>query len=276
MRICYVDESGDTGTLPVGASNVQPALVVIGLLIEQRRVEQFTREFMQLKRKFYPGLSKPHALALDWLLIEVKGSELRRDAVSVRRKESRHAIGFIDHFLKLLQDCHVQIVGRVWIKALGALIRHVSIYTSSIQAICADFQHYLNASADSGIVLADSRSPAQNVGVSHSIFTQKYQMSRDAYPRLLEMPVFGHSDNHALLQAADLVSSALVYPMAMTAYCVGTIANLHARPEYAVIQARYGSTLRAMQFCYPLADRAAGGIVVADGLSQRSGSLLFG
>jgi hypothetical protein len=32
------------------------------------------------------------------------------------------------------------------------------------------------------------------------------------------MPTFGHSENHAGLQLADLVCSALLFPMAMDAY----------------------------------------------------------
>ncbi len=276
MRICYVDESGDTGTLPAGASNVQPALVVVGLFIDQGAVGPFTRDFMLLKRRYYPGLRPSNAAALDWMLAEVKGSELRRDAVSARRREARHAIGFLDKFVQLLQSHQVQIVGRIWVKKPTAPVRHVAIYTSSIQAICSDFQHYLAVADDSGALIADSRSPAQNVGVSHSIFTRKFQASGDAYPRLLEMPVFGHSENHALLQAADLVSSALVYPMAMTAYCVGTISNLHARAEYVTIQERYGAAIKAMQFRYSDRDRTVGGLAVSDGLAQRGGAALFG
>ena len=36
----------------------------------------------------------------------------------------------------------------------------------------------------------------------------------DAYDRLMEMPMFGHSDNHAGIQAADMICSAFLFPMA--------------------------------------------------------------
>jgi hypothetical protein len=39
----------------------------------------------------------------------------------------------------------------------------------------------------------------------------------------MEVPSFGHSDNHAGLQLADLICSAFLWPMAMHAYCEGHI-----------------------------------------------------
>ena len=35
------------------------------------------------------------------------------------------------------------------------------------------------------------------------------------------MPVFAHNQNHAGIQIADLVCSALLFPMATTRYCLG-------------------------------------------------------
>jgi hypothetical protein len=65
---------------------------------------------------------------------------------------------------------------------------------------------------DRGVVIADSRVPGQNVNVAHSVFTQKYRATGDPYPRILEVPVFGHSNNHVGLQLADVVGSALLAP----------------------------------------------------------------
>jgi hypothetical protein len=63
--------------------------------------------------------------------------------------------------------------------------------------------------------------------VSHSIFTQKFKAEGDQYPRVLEMPTFGHSNNHVGIQIADLLASALLYPMATCAYCRGHVSNVH-------------------------------------------------
>jgi hypothetical protein len=40
------------------------------------------------------------------------------------------------------------------------------------------------------------------------------------------MPLFGHSDNHAGIQAADLLCSAFLFPMATYMYCLGHIKTI--------------------------------------------------
>lgn len=104
-------------------------------------------------------------------------------AVSKGRRERRHAIGFLDRLFGLLEHADAEVAGRVWIKGIGKPVDQWAIYTSSIQAICTDFQHYLQGANDHGVVTADSRSPAQNVRVSHSIFTRKYAVAGDPYDR---------------------------------------------------------------------------------------------
>ena len=54
--------------------------------------------------------------------------------------------------------------------------------------------------------------------VSHSIFTQKFSPAARNYQRLVELPTFGHSENHAGLQICDIVCSALLFPIACFAY----------------------------------------------------------
>lgn len=277
VRICYIDESGDAAVVPAARSSIQPVLTIVGLVGQESMVRPFTREFIQLKRRFFPGLRPSTSQPLDWILAEVKGSEIRRSAVSHRRRESRQALGFLDRLMEMLDEHEVRVVGRVWVKAIAKPIDQWAIYTFSMQAICVAFQHHLDAEDDHGVVVADSRSPAQNIRVAHSIFTQRFAAAGDPYPRILEMPTFGHSDNHALLQAADLVASALVFPMASRAYCHGILDNLHVRPEYDVLLQRYGATLRRLQHRYQdIEGRWVGGLTVDDRLAQRGGALLFG
>jgi len=45
--------------------------------------------------------------------------------------------------------------------------------------------------------------------------------SGDLYDRLIELPTFAHSDNHAGLQVADAMCSALLTPIAVNTYCAG-------------------------------------------------------
>ena len=61
-------------------------------------------------------------------------------------------------------------------------------------------------------------------------------LAGDQYPHVLEMPTYGHSENHVGLQLADVICSALLFPMAVSAYCVGTVTNLHVLPEYGELR----------------------------------------
>ncbi len=124
--------------------------------------------------------------------------------------------------------------------------------------------------------IADSRDHLKNVSVAHSVFTQKFRASSTVYSRILELPTFGHSENHAGIQVCDIVCSALLYPIAAEVYCTGYIANLHVQPAAAALRQRFGPILKAMQYRYqdPMG-RWTGGIVVADPIAGRNAGLMF-
>jgi hypothetical protein len=60
--------------------------------------------------------------------------------------------------------------------------------------------------------VADFREPTLNALMTRPICQAKYR-SVEKLPRLCGVPTFGHSENHAGLQAADLIASALLYPV---------------------------------------------------------------
>ena len=98
------------------------------------------------------------------------------------------------------------------------------------------------------------------------------------YPRILEVPLFGHSDNHAALQIADLVCPALLFPKAaQTTYCTGHYAaNPHVQAGDAHVGARYRAALKGMTYHYRSLDRRyRGGVTVADRIGMRPSSDLF-
>jgi hypothetical protein len=197
-------------------------LIVAGVVIDERLLESLTREFITLKARFYPRLVSHSRHRLGRILPEIKGADIRRALrTGARRHNRRQAIGFLNAFMDLLEYHDAKIFGRAWIKEVGGNCDDRATYTFSVQAVCEDFQNLLESTGDTGIVIADSRSPTPNAAVAHSVFTQKFKTAGDRYPRLLEMPTFGHSQNHAGLQAADLLCSALLFPMATHRYCTG-------------------------------------------------------
>ena len=125
--------------------------------------------------------------------------------------------------------------------------------------------------------IADSRNKSKNLRVSHSIFTQKFSAA-PSYERQVELPTFGHSDNHAGLQLCDVVCSGLLYPIACYAYCTGHVNNVHVQSGASRLRRRYGQQLKELQHRYydVGARRYDGGLVVSDHANQRSGALMFG
>jgi hypothetical protein len=279
MQICYVDESGDIGALPAvppATGNDQPVFVLGGLLVDAARLESLTNEFLGLKFRFFPGLAYPSPNHLDRIIPEVKGADLRRNALRGSVRERRHAIGFMDKTLRLLEHHGAKLVARVWVKAPGVPFDARAVYTSSIQAIYSYFDRYLSAIDDLGFCIADSRNKPTNVNVSHSIFTQKFQTTTSFYSRVLELPTFGHSDNHACLQLCDLVCSALLFPMACEAYCSGHVANVHVQPAASQLKLLFGARLKSLQYRFQESGgRFKGGVVVSDPLAGRNATLMF-
>jgi hypothetical protein len=273
MRICYVDESGCTGVLPNAHSPIQPAFIVAGVAFDQAQLSSVTFDFLNIK---HPRVARTPPLFLDWVLAEIKGSNLRRALRSGGRNRRRHALVFLDHFLRFLASHDAKIMGRVLVKGIGTPIHGRAVYTSAIQTIFSTFHDYLDGIRDQGLIVIDSRRKDQNVNVAHSLFTQKFQAGGDPHFRVLEMPTFGHSENHVGIQIADILCSAFLFPMAVHAYCSGHVHNVHVHPAYEALRRQFGLRLRALQHRYRGAERRwRGGIVVCDSLTKRSGASLF-
>lgn len=275
-HLCYIDEAGCTTTLPASETDIQPVLVITGLVIDAAKVRELTLRNLELKRRYFPKRFGKGNHQLDDVLAEIKGSDLR----STIRKHGAHAeatLKFIDGTLDLLHAIEARLFATMWIKGIGKPIDSRAIYTSSIQATCRNFAAFLDRHNDTGFMIADSRTPALNTQVSHSIFTQKYRAKGDPWGRLLDLPTFGHSNNHVPLQITDLLCSTLLFPMATATYCAGHIKGKHVRGRDNFIKRRYASRIKALQYRYKDMDsgQPSGGIFVNDGLQGRKSGLLF-
>jgi hypothetical protein len=275
LKVLYIDEAGCLGALPSSTSNIQPVFVFIAVAFDVSHIGDLTRDFLALKRRFFPDMhtSQHH---LDDILAEIKGADIRRNAACGSRRSKRAALGFLDNLFTLIEQYGAELFGRLWIKGIGKPFNGRSVYTFSMQDTCSTFQRLLAQTKEQGFIIADSRNKPANTNVSHSVFTRKFQANGDTFPNLVEMPAFGHSDNHAGIQIADLLCSAVVFPMAVQTYCRGHITSVHTR-DYASLKARYGERLRVLQFRYQdMTDhRSRGGITVSDAVASRGGGELF-
>jgi hypothetical protein len=267
--ICYIDEAGCSAPLPRKKTDIQPLLVVAGLIVRQDALADITREFLELKRRYFPGSFKSIHL-LDDVRQEIKGSDLR----SAIRKKAHHArteLRFIDEALALLERFECRILADIWVKGVAMPFKARETYTRSVQHACRTFQAFLESKRSSGFIVADFRTTQLNDQVAHSVFTQKYRAKGDPFARILELPTFGVSNNHVGLQMTDVLCSALLFPMASSVYCFGHVSGVHVNARDLVVRRRYCKRLKRLQF-------KAGGywsVWVSDKHRKRSSAELF-
>jgi len=278
MKLCYIDEAGDLGSIPAIPSQShkrQPVLVIGALFLDADHLPQFTHSYLNLKARFFPEVRSTLHRHLEMILPEIKGADIRKNILRGSSRERRHAIGLLDHIVRLLEVFNVRIAARIYVKRVGVPFNGKNVYNSAIQNIFRYFHHYLATENDTGICIADSRSYSQNLDLSHSVFTQKFKNNSEL-PKIVESLTFGDSKNHAGLQICDILCSTLLFPIATYAYCWNRFSNLHAHPKAAGIRSRYGSRLEAMQYRFQNSEkRTFGGLVVSDYIGQQSGARMF-
>jgi hypothetical protein len=271
-----VDESGCTGTILTKTSQVQPIFLVSGILVKESLMAELTMDYLYLKESYYPNKKKGLMEFLNWIQVEIKGCDVRSQLRHRNRDERRHGIGFLDRIFDLFEKYEIQIIGKLYVKNIGVNNDSVSMYTASVQSLCNSFQNFLISKEEQGVMILDARQKGQNQQVSHSIFTKKFKMSGDSYRNMSEMPVFGHSNNHAGIQLADFLCSAVLFPLASHVYCTGFIKNVHVNPKYGILKTKYGERLKKLQYRYQdEQDKWRGGITVCDNLKKRRGNILF-
>lgn len=278
MLMCYVDESGDTGPLVPTERNSQPIFLISAVIVRQSSLKQLTRAIIDLKKRFFPSYGNGVDHWHDWLKVEVKGANLRRALREGTHDARRHVIGFLDKILQLMEQCHVQVVSRIYLKEPDAEFNGSAVYPAAVQRLEMAFENRLRRDNEQGIFVLDSRNKVKNVPVSHGIFTMKFSAHGNGFDYLAELPLFGHSENHAMLQLSDWIGSAFLCPMATRAYysdlesvCV------HADPAFEVVRSRFGQRIKALQYRYEQDGRKLGGVsVLAGGTRKVSPLQVFG
>ena len=220
LYFCYLDETGADGKSPPGA----PIFALAGFVVPAGEVGRMTREFVAAKRAYDPNRFKGVPV-LESVQGEVKGHKLFRVLAEEIGKRQAPAAVFLRETLDIVARLGGGLVGRFWVKPKpeGERFNINAVYASSVAAIAGDFQRFLSARRARGVMWCDSRRhPGQpeakpNVPVSHAVFVQKFG-DKDALPGVLESPAFVDSKNHAGIQIADLLCSALIGPIAAAHY----------------------------------------------------------
>lgn len=274
MYLCYIDESGDSGKLNPGNETDTPAYVVVGLVIEQALLRDITNDFLSIKRVFYPREMSTE-YPLNDILYEVKGESIRKLIRKGNRRNFSHAIGYLDAIVSLLGRYSALLFAKGLVKGVDVENSDSGFYGSAIQHIGKHFHHLISEKRTQGMIIADSRRQVQNSRVAHTMFTQLFGAQHYRYTKLMELPTYAHSQNHAMIQIADIVCSSIVFPMIVDVYC-GGLNNVHVTPKYASLRCRYKESIKAMQYRYFEDSRWQGGVLVTDGSGAgRRTSALF-
>ena len=283
MYFCYVDESGDTAFLSTQNKNSMPVFVLGGLILKEANVASFTKKFVGIKKKYFPSLAEDLERPIDLIRKEIKGSGLRNPRSLKSHNKWTHTQRFLDELLNLVNSHDGKIIGRVYVKKADEDTSSVGMYTSALQYICTEFNAFLEEKDEKGVIIADSRSHQLDVQTSHSIFTQKFKYEGDEYPELVEMPVFGKSDNHSGLQVSDIICSALLFPFASHTYCLeysAQLKNIHVQPCHEKLRLAFHRRVAGLQ--YRRVDpkdqnqkRKVGGVFLSNHLDHKPTHLFF-
>jgi hypothetical protein len=176
----------------------------------------------------------------------------------------------------LLERYDAKIMGRIWMKRLDVENQDMSMHGAALQHICGAFDAGLPA-GERGMVVVDSQTYQHNHRLAHSMFTQRFG-KEPKHCGLVDMPVLGHSDNHAGLQMADIVCSAFLAPIACAVYG-GPYArwNRHCNSGYLDIRERFGQRLAARTFTWKdYHEQTCASLVVSNPVSKRGVGLMWG
>jgi len=240
-------------------------MAIAGLILDSSEIPSLSRDFVNLKcRHFAPKMTGRRSL--DYILTEVKGTQLLSLHRSPSRNKRRQAARFLSEVFDILERHDVKVLGRIWVKSVGESINVKTRYGYAMQDFAKAFELILRESDEDGIIIADSREHKLNSQVAHSIFTQKWRTGGDPYPHIREVPLFAASDNHAGLQIADHIATTALFTMATAAYGVEFPNAVHTPDAYRPIRDRFGRRLQARTIS----------IQTTDAIAHRPSSLLFG
>lgn len=214
MLTLFIDESGCPGQLRTLDSPVQPLLVVAGIALDTSHLAEVTRKFARLTQRYHHGQSRPNEICTDIQAELVKGSDVRRAIRANPSSPELKELAFLDSVLSLMKTHRARLFGTVIVKHVGQEFDGQVVYGRALHEVVRTFHEQLLASDTFGTAIADFREAKLNGRVSVELMEAKLGPLGDQLPRLLHLPTFGNSEVHAPLQIADLVCSALVWPIA--------------------------------------------------------------
>lgn len=116
--------------------------------------------------------------------------------------------------LALLRAHEARLFGTVIVKREGQAFHGQAVYGRALHEVVRSFHAQLMASDSFVTAIANFREAQLNGRVSAELMVAKLGPAGDQLPKLLHLPTFANSEVHAPLQIADLICSAVAWPIA--------------------------------------------------------------
>lgn len=178
-----------------------PLFVVTGLILPLDEWPRWDREYLVLKRWFFPKEIAASSKRPEYY--EVKGNDL----CAPRNRGSGRNAGFRKGVLNLLRRHGARVTSVAYAKSPSRPIIGATVYSNGVQRMAMKFSDILPA-GDVGLIYADSRAALKDerLGASYLSFRLGNVTGR-AMRNLVEAPAFTHSVLMSGLQLADNVGS---------------------------------------------------------------------
>ena len=203
--VVYLDESGDEE--PLQTPQDLPVFAIAGLAVASNSIRPLLSDFLELKST---SLGMPFSKIDNRSLLKVerKGNRIRRTIRSGSPREKRAELAFLGRVIELLEKHDVRLVQSSRPRSNNRLPRET--YPQLVLEVLSDISRRHPSHFAS---VLDSRSYAKNVIAVRTISDSLMDDLKSAMPTMIEIPFFGHSDTHGLLQIADIIVSGLVAPL---------------------------------------------------------------
>lgn len=219
----FADEAGNAARYThAGSSQASPLLVIAGITLGRSQLCAATERLLLARRAAF-GAPRNRSLVENLHDNEVKGALLREGLLGGGSgHQQARCWTYTEECMSILEDLQSRVFAHVWLKTPGGWLDEARAYGVSLEHFAAAFVHRLERSDRFGLMVLDGRSPRKDSLAQRAILDLKYSCESDIVTdrlvRLADVPLVSDSKHSAGLQLADVVASALLYPMACAAY----------------------------------------------------------
>jgi hypothetical protein len=240
VMLCYFDESGDEQ--PLRRPDELLVFVLVAIVVDQAHIGKLQQDFLALKLQTLSARDRQTIGTSALVKFERKGSQFRRALKQQKRGSRRASLGFLDAFIQIPESNQISIEFACRLKGSARLSS--DSYAESVAEILTSVNNHAQLHDARFLAVLDSRTHAKNAPTVAYVFDQM-TTAHQPLSRLIEPPLFGHSDAHILLQVADVLASGMLAPM--LSYTIAREQPNSPFGDFAIVEERYRARIEALR-----------------------------